>query len=134
MQVRPFQKEDVPALKDAIDRDPFHPGEWRVDHFFNEEKGETPKGMAVSVIEDDKGPVSFVRYTSTLRISCVWNDTEDTRRNARAIVEGLKHAIATAKQAGYNEIIIHTKYDKLATFFENVVKMERSGNEYLLYV
>lgn len=126
INIRPWSVEDVPALQKAIDADTFHPGEWSVEHF-------TPP-VTTSVIEDQDGPIAFVRYTKTLRISCVWNDSSDVRRNARAIVQGINDAVQKARASGYSEIIITTSHSKLATFFERVMKMTRSGNEYVLAV
>jgi hypothetical protein len=125
MDIRPFSENDYPALHDAISRDAIHPGEWKVEHF-------TQPNVVSQVIEDDRGPIVFVRFTKSLRISCVWNDAEDIHRNARAIILGLKDAVDKARASGYIEIIITTESDKLARFFENVMKMTKSGAEYVL--
>ena len=125
--MRPFESADIPALEDAIKRDTFHPGEWRVDHF-------TAGPVSSSVIEDDKGPIVFVRFTKTLRISVVWNDGADTSRNARAIVFGIKDAVEKARRSGFTEIIITTSHPKLQVFLTRVMNMTRSGDEYLLAV
>jgi len=126
VNIRDFTQEDIPALQKAIDADTFHPGEWQVDHF-------TPP-VKTNVIEDSEGPIAFVRYTKTLRISCVWNDTADTRRNARAIIQGLADAVQKARGSGFTEIIITTSHPQLATFFEKIMKMTKSGDEYILAV
>ena len=127
--VRPFNTDDIPALSDAIGRDTFHPGEWKVEHFTS-----SNSPQEVSVIEDSRGPITFVRYTKTLRISCVWNDECDASRNAKAIIFGIKDAVEKARESGFSEIIITTDSDKLAVFFEKVLKMHRSGSEYTLQV
>jgi hypothetical protein len=124
--IRKFTPEDVPDLQKAIDADKFHPGEWNVDHF--------KEPATVNVIGDSKGPIAFVRYTKTLRISCVWSDGEDVSRNARAIIQGLNDAVQKARASGYTEIIITTSHKKLAVFFGQVMKMTRSGDEYILLV
>jgi hypothetical protein len=130
IQIRPFEESDVPALEQAISRDAFHPaGTWKTEHF----TGEKP-AKVVSVIEDSHGPITFVRYTKTLRITCVWNDGEDNHRNARAIILGIKDAVERARASGFTEIIVETESDKLATFFERVLKMSKSGSEYTLQV
>jgi hypothetical protein len=122
--IRKFTTDDVPALQKAINADQFHPGEWQVDHF-------TPP-VTTNVIEDQHGPIAFVRYTKALRISCVWNDASDTGRNARAIIQGLRDAVERARASGFSEIIITTESEKLATFFERVLGMRRSQQEFLL--
>lgn len=124
--IRKFTNEDVPALQKAIDADQFHSGEWQVDHF--------TAPTTTNIIEDQHGPIAFVRYTKTLRISCVWNDAADNSRNARAIIQGLRDAVEKARVSGFTEIIITTDHPKLAEFFEKVMKMTRSNGEYLLAV
>jgi hypothetical protein len=90
--------------------------------------------MTTNVIEDSKGPIAFVRYTKTLRISCVWSDGNDISRNARAIIQGINDAVQKARDSGFSEIIITTNHKKLAVFFEQVIKMTKSGDEYILAV
>lgn len=126
-KTRAFSKTDIPALEKAIKRDTFHPGEWKVEHF-------TYPYVASQVIEDDKGPIVFVRFTKSLRISVVWNDAADTSRNARAIIFGIKDAVEKARASGFTEIIITTSHPKLQVFLTRVMKMTRSGDEYLLAV
>lgn len=130
-RLREFNEADIPALEAAIAKDTFHPGEWKVRHFVPE-PGDAP--VNVSVIEDSQGPITFVRYTKTLRISCVWNDAADTSRNARAIIFGIRDAAQKAQASGFTEIIITTESDKLATFFEKVMKMTKRASEFVLPV
>jgi hypothetical protein len=124
---RKFTVDDEPALQRAIDRDTFHPGEWKVEHF-------KQPNMVTQVMGDSSGPIVFVRFTKTLRISCVWNDEGDVHRNARAVILGIHDAVEQARASGYTEIIITTNHDKLANFFTKVMKMTRSGDEYILQV
>jgi len=126
INIRKFENPDIPALQAAIDADQFHPGEWQIDHF-------TPP-MLTNVIEDQNGPIAFVRYTKTLRISCVWADGADISRNARAIIQGLNDAVQKARASGFTEIIITTDHKRLADFFEKIMKMSKSGDEYILAV
>jgi ribonuclease HI len=125
--IRKMTTSDLPALQQAIDRDTFHPGEWKVEHF-------TQPTASVEVIEDSQGPIAFVRFTKSLRISCVWNDETDSHRNGRAILRGIIDAANKARENGFTEIIITTESDKLATFFEKVLKMKKSKCEYILQV
>ncbi len=130
IQSRSFKLEDVDSLQKAIDADTFHHGECKVAHFI-------PSGgpsLVSNVIEDQRGPIAFVRYTKTLRISCVWNDGDDNSRNARAIIFGVKDAVEKARASGFSEIIITTAHPKLAMFFEKVLKMTKSDGEYILAV
>lgn len=127
---RAMTPQDFPALQAAIERDTFHPGAWKAEDF--ESSAESPKFC--QVIEDQYGPITFVRFTKTLRIGCVWNDGTDNHRNARAIIFGIRNAIDLARANGFTEIVIQTDHDKLATFLTQVMKMTKSGNEYLLAV
>lgn len=128
IKIRDFTSDDVPALSRAIDSDNFHPGEWRVENF-------TPQpGVDTNVIEDQTGPIAFVRFTKTLRISCIWNDGKDTRRNASAIIQGIQDAIRRARVSGFSEIVIQTKHPRLASFLEQIMGMTKSDGEYLLAV
>ena len=136
VDIRGFTQEDVPALQKAIDADTFHPDEWRVEHFYNpnlDPETYTP-ALVTTVIEDQHGPIAFVRFTKTLRISCMWNDAQDVRRNARAIIHGIRDAVQQARASGFSEIIITSSHPKLATFLERIMKMTKSGDEYLLSV
>lgn len=136
IEIRPFDKTDIPALKAAIDRDTFHSGEWGVKHFYDDltdpDALKIPK--EVTTMSDQHGPIAFVRYTKSLRISCVWNDETDNHRNGRAIINGILDAITKARMSGFTEIIITTESEKLATFFEKILKMKRSRDEFLLQV
>lgn len=127
IDIRLMTDEDKPALRQAIDRDTFHPGEWTVEHF-------TQSNVVVQVLADSTGPIAFVRYTKTLRVSCVWNDGDDNHRNAKAIVFGIRDAVEKARASGYTEIVIQADSDKLGTFLVRVVGMTRSGNQCFLQV
>lgn len=134
MNIRVFEKSDVPALAKAIESDKLHPGEWKISHFYDEANNQLPANTVVSVIEDSKGPVSFVRYTKTLRISCVWADGDDAGRNARAVIQGLRDAVERARAAGFSEIIIQSSYPPLANFLTRVMGMTQHGDQFILTV
>jgi len=136
IEIRPFSETDIPALRAAIDRGTSHPGEWSVKHFYDDP--EDPDALKIPkevvTISDSKGPIAFVRYTKSLRISCMWNDETDNHRNGRAVLNGILDAVNKARANGYTEIIIATESEKLATFFERILKMKRSRDEFLLQV
>lgn len=111
MNIRPMTNDDLPALQTAIDKDTFHPGEWKTAHFTD------PQAMP-EVIEDKKGPAVFVRFTKTLRISCVWAEPENMGRNARSVIAGLRHAIEEGIKSGYKELVITTAHPPLAEFLK----------------
>ncbi len=130
IDIRKLEERDIPDLQRAIDNDTFHPGEWKINHFLS-----TPGNpVTTNVISDEAGPIAFVRYTKSLRISCVWDDAADTSRNARAIIQGIRDAVEKARASGFSEIIITTTHPKLAAFFERILKMTKSDGEFLLAV
>lgn len=133
MEIRDLKAEDLPALQDAIDRDTFHPGEWAVSDFTAPlEDGSYHPARFAQVIETSKGPVTFVRYTKVLRISCVWNDVEDASRNAKAVILGVRNAIEMARSSGFSEIIITSDHEKLSDFLVRSLGMTKRGSEHLL--
>jgi hypothetical protein len=136
IEIRPFDKADIPMLQAAIDRNTIHPGEWSVKHFYDDP--EDPDALKipkeVTTMSDQQGPIVFVRYTKSLRISCVWNDEKDNHRNGRAVVNGILDAVTKARASGFTELIIQTQSEKLATFFEKILKMRRSRDEFILQV
>jgi hypothetical protein len=134
IEVRPLEASDLPALQAALDKNTFHPGEWQVEHFYNQPpvEGVYQAPVYTEVVESQNGPIAFARYTKTLRISCVWSDPEEYSRNAKAIIVGLVGAVAKARNSGFSEIIVTTSHPKLADFLTNVMKMAKSDSEYLL--
>lgn len=128
--------EDLPALQVGLDNDHFHPGTWSTQDFIYNPEGDERERVVkfCGVIEDSKGPIAFTRFTKTLRISAVWADDQDSKRNARAIIFGIKEAVATARLNGFTEVVIQTSHDKLATFLTQVMKMRQSGSEFFLAV
>lgn len=123
-KIRPMTKDDFPALQEAINKDTFHPGEWTTDHFAD-------PTVFPEVIEDAKGAAVFVRFSKVLRISCVWAESENMGRNARAIIAGLRDAIEQGVKSGYKEIIVTTEHPPLAEFLKKFGFVQHD-TEYLL--
>jgi hypothetical protein len=113
MNIRPLLVEDLDELERASNADKVHPGVWTKEHF-------TAPNRQSEVIEDKKGPISYVLFTKTLRISCVWHDYETPSRNAKAILLGLHDAIEKAKQSGFTEIVIESEHWPLRLFLRKV--------------
>lgn len=124
MNIRPLTSEDLPAVQAAIDVDPYHPGEWSVGHF-------TDPQTFSNVIEDSRGPAVFVRFTKTLRISCIWAEPDNMGRNARAVIAGLRDAIEQGIKSGYKEIVISTTHPPLAGFLKKF-GFTQHDSEYIL--
>ena len=129
ISIRPLTEQDAPVIQRAIDADTFHQGEWRLEHFLP-----AKPSITTTVIEDQAGPITFVRFTKTLRIECVWVDGADNSRNAKAIIHGIQDAVVKARESGFSEIIITTTHPKLAQFFERILGMTRRSDEYVLAV
>ena len=136
MNIRDLQDTDLPALQTAIDSATNHRGEWTVKHFLppDPEAKEYQPAVESEVIENSKGPVSFVRYTKSLRISCVWADESSMTNNAKAVILGIQNAVQKARASGFSEVIINTEHPKLADFLEKVMKMTRRSSDFLLAV
>lgn len=139
INIRAFEKEDVPALTAAIDNDKIHPGTWTVNDFYDSpEDIENKKALNipkyVKVISDQHSPIAFVRYTKTLRICAVWADGRDRQRNSRAVIQGIRDAITNGRASGFTEIIIQTDYEPLAQFFTQVMKMTQHGDQFTLAI
>ena len=136
IEIRPFDQTDIPALQAAIDRDTFHPGEWSVKHFYDDpnDPGALKIPKEVATMSDSKGPIAFVRYTKSLRISCMWNDETDNHRNGRAVLNGILDAVNKARASGFTEIIIRSDSEKLSTFLTKVLRMDKQGNQHYLQV
>lgn len=125
IDIKPIEEKDADDLIQAINQDTFHPGEWKVTDFYD------GTGFCETV-RDENGPIVFVKFTKSLRISVVWADSENHHRNAQAIVLGIKDAVEKARGQGYTEIIIQTNVPKLANFLTRVIGMRKSGDEFLL--
>lgn len=134
MDIRDITADDLPALAQAIERDTFHHGEWKVENFYTQppQEGIYQPAVHSQVIENKNGPIAFVRFTKTLRISCIWNDVEDYSRNAKAVIFGIYQAAQMARDSGFSEIIIFSQHPKLSDFLVNVLKMTKRGDEHLL--
>ena len=133
MIIRQFDPEhDLGDLEKAIAEDQFHPGEWKTTHFTTDSTDKTVK--FVNVVEDDRGPVGFVRYTKTLRVSCVWCDADNAMRNARALVLFFRDTVDQARANGFTEIVTQTKHPKLAKFLTRIIGMSEHGDQYFLGV
>jgi hypothetical protein len=131
MNIRELQDADRPALQTAIDTAASHRGEWTVEHFISD-----PERPAVQaeVIENKNGPIAFVRFTKTLRISCVWANESSMTNNAKAVIRGIQDAVQKARASGFSEIVINTEHPKLAEFLERVIGMTRRDSDFLLAV
>jgi len=134
MEIRDLTPEDFPALQAAIDRDTFHPGEWKVTDFVQDfsEDGVYHPAVHSRVIEAKSGPVTFVRFTKVLRVSCVWNDAEDISRNAKAIIYGVNKAAEMARGSGFSELIIYSEHEKMSAFLVKSLGATKRGSEHLL--
>jgi hypothetical protein len=125
IQSRPFKESDRSGLQSAIDNDKIHPGQWNLDDFI---------GVVCEVFYDEHGPIVFVIYSldldeSRLRLSTVWVDSNDFKRNGKTIIFGVKQAAARARKSGFKQLIFSTKYEKLATFCTHVLGFRRVADE-----
>lgn len=116
--------EDLPYLEVSLAKDEHH-HDTPVTFF-------TQPGTITKVYEDEKGPIAFARAARSLRIDVQFCDNDDERRNAAALIQGLKTLVATAKESGYSEIVFTTNVDKLANFATTVLGYEIVPDTYVL--
>ena len=95
--------DDLAEIEKAANADLVHPGLWTKEHF-------TRPNAQPEVIEDGQGPISYVLFTKTLRISCVWATYDTPSRNAKAVILGIQDAVVKAKQSGFTEIVIESEH------------------------
>jgi hypothetical protein len=129
INIRDAGSEDVDNLIKAIEADSdWHGGKADVE-FFTSKPG---RPVVTSVIEDEKGPITFIRVTKSLRVCCAWCDEKDSQRNARAVIFGITEIVKKARESGFTEVIIHTDGERLGRFLNRVMKMEKRENEFVL--
>lgn len=118
MELRALESRDLPALRDALAADTFHPGVWKIEHF-------THPTVFSEVVEDDTGIVVFALYeresAETMRLSCAWADGHDNSRNAKAIIFGIQSLAQKARAARYKEIVTESEYAPLRAFLDKVL-------------
>jgi hypothetical protein len=117
-ELRAFEPRDIPALQVALATDTFHPGVWKVEHF-------THPTVCSEIVEDSAGIAIFALYeresAETLRLSCVWADGNDSKRNAKAIIFGIHSLVQKARAAQYKEIVTESEHAPLRAFLSKVL-------------
>lgn len=124
MTHRPLGESDLPMLQKALDQDTFEHADakqYTMDNSFSE------------VYEDEAGPIGVLRYTKTLRLTTVWYDNHDRKRNAASVIQAISDAVTKAKASGFTEIVFNTESPTLAAFCQTLGFAESKG-EYVLHV
>jgi hypothetical protein len=101
IEMRMTGPEDLKLIAEWMEKDPDHKGgQWE---FFTERR----KGVSTYVIEDEKGPVIFVRQEhetdETTRLHTQF-PPDSHKRVANALREAYPIVAADAKQRGYSKI------------------------------
>lgn len=109
LRVRSIQPEDRELLIAAAKADPYHAAAGLTgDHWM--------KGAGL-FYEDEIGPVIALRTTFTAR-SDIQFLTQDTERNARALLAGFWRYCDILAKRGVKEIVFNTESDRVAEFFQ----------------
>lgn len=99
---------DTPLLETSLSVDEFHK-DTPAEFFFM-------PGSACSVVEDEKGPVFFLRGTKALRLDVQFVDNNDHERNAEALVGIFDGFVENAKKAGFTELVFWSDSPALRVF------------------
>jgi hypothetical protein len=97
--IRPMVTEDRDAVETACAASE---GNWELSEF--QEMESHPRYCAV--VEDANSPIAFVRFTKSLRVTCLWTNGSDRARNTLATKRGLEEAIALGRANGFTEIVV----------------------------
>jgi hypothetical protein len=125
VRIRPMRSDDLPGVVTACEHSQ---GNWTPEAF--QEDPNCPKYCAV--LEDDKGPIVFVRFQKSLRVSCVWVDGLDRARNAAAVRKGLQEACELARANGFVEVIVEATSDNLKQFLATECGMTPVNGEMVI--
>lgn len=111
---RKTSNQDASLIKDWISCDPNHNGVTEVSFFLPPEKPSDAKVLLYTV-EDEQGPIFFVRGENCLRLHIQFAPNQK-KRTARAISEFASTIAQGAKKLGYSELIFESVFRPLIRF------------------
>lgn len=114
-------EEDIPLLTQSLEKDEYHKD--TKPEFF------TQIGTVCKVYEDDAGPVMFVRGTKALRIDIQFVDNNDRERNRAIMEQEFQNFAASAKAAGFTELVFCTDSPILKAFCKRRFQFREVGGE-----
>jgi hypothetical protein len=116
MNIRLATEADKPHLAELIAKDPYHSGklipEFFIGLMYDEPNKKWIKDPTVecAVLEDEKGPVLYIRYVRSFRMSIQF-DMDERKRNLKMLMEGFPVFREMAKSSGFKEIV----FDSVST-------------------
>lgn len=111
---RKTSNQDASLIKDWIAADPNHQGITETSFFLSSENSSDAKTF-LYVVEDEQGPIFFVRGENCLRLHIQFAPNQ-RRRTARAISEFASVMAKGAKKLGYSELIFESVFRPLIRF------------------
>lgn len=126
---RKTSNQDASLIKDWISCDPNHSGVTNASFFLPSETESEAKTFLYT-IEDEQGPIFFVRGENCLRLHIQFAPNQ-RRRTARAISEFASVMAAGAKKLHYSELIFESVFRPLIRFLHKRGFVS-SRNEYIL--
>lgn len=126
VSLRPLDEKDLVPLQVALDVNLLHSGEKAALFVL--------PNVASEVVEDEQGPMGYMRFSKTLRVMFRWVDNEDRARNAKSLFGVFQHVVELAKNSGFTEIVFQTSNPKLAAFCQKNFGFVESAGEQVLYV
>lgn len=126
LKQRKISESDFPAIAAEIAKDPAHRG-WMQPSFFTE-----PHTGGL-VVEDDHGPVFYLRLSHVLRVHVQFCDVEK-QRIRDAMIEEMKKVKELSAAKGYRQIIFDSVSRGLIAFCKRYLKFIPSPDEYVLWL
>lgn len=111
---RKTSNQDASLIKDWIAADPNHQGITDTSFFLPSEKPSDAK-ILLYAVEDEQGPIFFVRGENCLRLHIQFAPNR-RRRTAQAISEFASVMATGAKKLGYSELIFESVFRPLVRF------------------
>ncbi len=136
MKLSPTTLEDIPMINEWIDADPYH----NTDPFNSGANMVTGKGLLSFCVQDDIGPVFFMRYDpegDLIRISAQFGPEEVVSK--RRVVVGLKKtflpsAKTFAKERGFKGLIFESTSPGLIAFMDRLGFKPAENDDYVLRI
>jgi hypothetical protein len=134
IRLLPVTREDLPQIEEWIRQDEWH----RDDPKFIAEEMLTPNGLLSFCLDDEKGPVCFIRLNSDGdRVRLVIQFAPESEVSKRRLITGLIRGgipamKSFAKQKGYKGLVFESVNPSLILFGIRQGFTLDKGNDYVL--
>jgi hypothetical protein len=133
-RLRPTTREDLPKIEEWIEEDPFHKDDSRC----TPEGLLTGNGVLTFCVQDDQGPLCFVRLDDEegiLRLSTQFGPESEVSKQRLVVgllTAGIPAIIEFGKSNHYGGIIFESVNESLIKFMEKQNFVLDKGDDYLL--